>query len=549
MILSPAETIERNHAAGIWGGVTADALFRKTAQSHPDRIAIADAPNRTQWTSGEPRTLTYAEADAEISRIAGLFKALGLTPDCVLGLQLPNTTDTVLIFLAALRTGLIVTPLPLVWRGREIAQALSTCGAKAVITIDRLEKGTYATWMREAAVDVFGLRYVFGIGNDLPDGLIDLNAVMREVGDEVPPADIQRSKSAADHLATLTWTVGSSGSVLPVPRSHNHWIAAGLMTMLEGRIQNGAKILLPYALTGLAGIGSGLMPWLLSGGTLHLHHPENIEQIAHHARAVEADVVVLPGQLAAAVDPLVTTDDGAVTLISIWHGDAVHGVEGEARNQIVDVTLIDEFAHVARLRGAAGPARSLPCGAVGAPSGVADVPVLLELNVESEGSSAAPLRVRGPMVPERAWPGSKTKDWPDAADGYLRTRLVGIRDGGRITAIDSNPFLENAGRIGGIGIELNALDALYAKFGGARDAAAFLAHEPTLGTRLYAVIVPKPDVPFDADAFDAYLEDLKVGTQARPHRVFPAISIPRKETGIVNRKALEDLVAEYRASA
>lgn len=548
MILSPADTIERNQASGVWGRVTLDALFRKTAQNHPDRIALADAPNRERWTSGEPRTLTYAEADVEISRLAGLFKALGLTPDNVVGIQLPNTTDAVLIFLATLRAGLIAAPVPLVWRGREIAEALSTCGAKAVITIDRLESGTYATWMREAAVDIFGLRYVFGIGKDLPDGLLDLNAVMKEVGDEVPPAEVTRVKNAADHLATLTWAMGPSGALMPVPRSHNHWISAGLMPMLEGRIQDGAKILLPYSLSGLAGIGCGLVPWLLCGGSLHLHHPEDIQQIANHARVTEADIVVVPGQLTPLIDKLLKTNESARTIAAVWHAGADNSLQPPHTNQIVDITLIDEIALVARLRGETGPVRALPSGAIGAPSGIADVPVLLELKVESEGSSAAPLHARGPMVPERAWPGSTTTDWPDAADGYLRTRLVGVRDEGAIKNVDANPFLENAALIGGIGVELNALDLLYGKFDGASDAAAFLVNEPTLGTRLYAVIVPKTGSQLDEDAFRAYLDEVKIGVHSRPHAVLHAANIPRNETGIVNRKALEDLVSEFKAA-
>ncbi|MDJ0929836.1 AMP-binding protein [Breoghania sp.] len=110
MILSTASTIERNHASGVWGRVALDALFRKMAQKHPESLALVDEPNRSSWTSGEARSLTYEAADLEISRLAGLCKALGLTPDSVIGLQLPNTTDAAVIVLAALRTGLIVTP-------------------------------------------------------------------------------------------------------------------------------------------------------------------------------------------------------------------------------------------------------------------------------------------------------------------------------------------------------------------------------------------------------------------------------------------------------
>lgn len=549
MILSPSAIVERHHASGVWGRVTLDALFRKTAQAYPDRLALADAPNREKWTSGAPRELTYAEADAEISRLAGLFKVLGLTPDSVIGMQLPNTTDAVLMMLAAMRAGLVATPIPMVWRGREITEALKTAGAKAVITVDRLESGSYAAWMREAAVDVFGLRYVFGIGTDLPDGLLDLNAVMQEVGDEVPPAEISRATNAADHVATLSWSLASSGGLAPVPRSHNHWISTGLMTMIEGRIADGAKMLLPYSLSGLAGFGCGVVPWLLSGGSLHLHHPEDMQGIASHARNIDADVIVVPGQLAALADKRITREGDPITIAAVWHAGADTGPQPGRVNQVVDVTLIDELALVARLRGEAGRSRTLPHGSAGAPSGVTEAQVLVELKAETAGSSAAPILVRGPMVPERAWPGAKATDWPDAADGYLRTRLVGIREGSEIREVETNPFSQNAALIGGIGVELNALDLLYSRCPGVADAAAFVTRDATLGARLYAVVVPDGSGEFGGESsFTEYLDEVGAGAQTRPHAVITTSSISRGDAGMVNRKALGELAAEYRAA-
>ncbi|WP_321341283.1 class I adenylate-forming enzyme family protein [Breoghania sp.] len=545
MILSPAATIERNHASGVWGRVALDALFRKTATKHPDRIALADEPNRASWTSGEPRSLTYAEADTEISRLAGLFKALGLTPDSVIGLQLPNTTDAVIIVLAALRAGLIVTPLPLVWRGREIADALSTASAKAVITTDKLESAVAADWMRDAAVEVFGLRYVLGLGDDLPDGLVSLTAVLNEVGDEIPPADIARGDKAADHLATLTWTIGASGKPLPVPRTHNHWVAAGLATMLESRIADGASIVLPYSVAGLAGIGSGLVPWLLSAGTLHLHHPENVASIARHANAVAADFVVVPGPLAKRVaDGL----EGPTTLAAVWQAGAERSNDAISGRTVVDVTLIQEFAAMATRREGEVYAQDLPLGRREGAGGISVAELKLDTpdGASSSGSGAASLLVRGAMVPDTAWPGAPTADWPDAADGYLRTRLIGLGDGKTISHLDINPFLGNSGIVGGISLDLAALDALFKGFEGLYDAAAFLGGDPVLGTRLYAAIVAKPGESFDPSAFEAYLADAKVGLQARPSDYVAVDSIPRSDAGFVNRKALESRLQDLR---
>ena len=547
MILSSASTIERNHASGVWGRVALDALFRKTAKKHPDRIALVDEPNRATWTSGAARSLTYQEADQEISRLAGLFKALGLAPDSVIGLQLPNTTDAAVIILAALRAGLIVSPIPLVWRGREIADALSTVGAKAVITTDRLEGAAAADWMRDAAVEVFGLRYVLGLGDDLPDGLISLSTVLAEVGDEIPPADIVRGEKAADHLATLTWTVGASGRPLPVPRTHNHWVAAGLATMLESRIGDGARILLPYSMTGLAGLGCGLVPWLLAAGTLHLHHPENLSGMTRHATSVEADLVVVPGQLAASTAKRLTSP---TTLAAVWQSGMERQGEPVSGHTVVDVTLIQEFAAIAQRREGASYVQTLPLGLSQGAGGISVAELKLDTpdGGASRGSGAASLLVRGAMVPECGWPGAPREDWPDAADGFLRTRLMGLGEANRITHIDVNPFLGNSGLVGGVSLDLAALDALYREYEEIEDAAAFLTEDPVLGTRLYAALVRKSARPFDRTGFENYLADRKIGLQGRPAGFVEVDMIPRSDNGFVNRKALEVQLHEVRTA-
>ena len=51
-----------------------------------------------------------------ISAIAARLRALGLHTDAVVGVQLPNTVESVLTILGVLRAGMIAAPLPLLWR-------------------------------------------------------------------------------------------------------------------------------------------------------------------------------------------------------------------------------------------------------------------------------------------------------------------------------------------------------------------------------------------------------------------------------------------------
>src|ERR1700710_2978337 len=103
--------------------MTLDDLFRRAAERRPDAIALADPPNRESFTDGAPHRLTYAEADRAISAIASRLRQLRLQTDSIVGIQLPNTVESVLTILGVLRAGMIAAPLPLLWRRKDAVAA------------------------------------------------------------------------------------------------------------------------------------------------------------------------------------------------------------------------------------------------------------------------------------------------------------------------------------------------------------------------------------------------------------------------------------------
>jgi acyl-CoA synthetase (AMP-forming)/AMP-acid ligase II len=65
-----------SRASGIT--TTLDDLFRRAGVRHPDAPALADPPNRTSFTEGAPRTLSYAQVDHAISAVAARLRSSGL---------------------------------------------------------------------------------------------------------------------------------------------------------------------------------------------------------------------------------------------------------------------------------------------------------------------------------------------------------------------------------------------------------------------------------------------------------------------------------------
>jgi len=101
-----------------------------------------------------------------------------LPTNSVIAIQLPNTVEFMLTVLAAHRAGLIVALLPLLWRQAELTVALNRTGARAIVTMGRVDGVAHADLAMNAAAESFSIRHVCGFGNDLPEGMASLDLAM-----------------------------------------------------------------------------------------------------------------------------------------------------------------------------------------------------------------------------------------------------------------------------------------------------------------------------------------------------------------------------------
>ncbi|WP_068089532.1 class I adenylate-forming enzyme family protein [Polycladidibacter stylochi] len=532
MILSSEKTITSYNQSGVWGNVTLDALFRRAAQNNPNRIALVDAPDRQDWTGGAPRSLTYAQAETEIRRIAGFFNTVGLEPDDIIAIQSPNTVDTVLCILAALRAGLIVSSFPLHWRHSEILPCLSDIGAKALITADRVETRMLGEDALNTAADYFSLKFVFGLGKQLPDGLIDMAPMIAESPEAFPEPRISRQGHAANHIATLTWVHTPAGPK-PIPRSHNHWVAAGLMPFLETRLPSAAKLVIPYILSGLTGLGAGLVPWLLSEGTLHLHHPLALHSLIDHARWIEADYIVVPGSIAPNVDSSLAS--WGTKVIAAWNVAAMTPLEYKPEGEFYDLHIAEEYGMVAKLRGQSTLPNSFRMGSISAPSASPHAPTLLEISAaEQDLPENIHASFKGAMVPDVAWPDKKPA-FTFSESGELQTNipLDICEENDAIIYGFKRPESYAPGMT-----DLPRLDDIFTGFPGVKEAAAFLVEDEIVGHRLMVAVVAKDSRMVEVDDFYAYLDAARVSLAILPHKIIALKRLPKDIRGQIDREQL-----------
>jgi hypothetical protein len=413
--------------------VTIDEVFRRLAQRRPDALALADAANRETFTDAAPRRLTYAEADRMVTAIAGRLRRMGLPTDAIVGIQLPNIVENILAMLGVLRAGMIVAPLPLLWRRADAVTALARVGAKALITCSHFGAFNHSQFAMRVAAEVFSIRYVCGFGKNLPDGVVPFDDLFTaEKLDPIPPLDRERHNNAAAHIAAITFDVGEGGLV-PVARNHYELLAAGLAVLLESRLAQDSSILSAIPPSSFAGISLTLLPWLLSGGTLVLHHPFDLGILARQRRDDRCGTLILPGPVVLRLAEMgAFAGDGPASVIAAWRSPerlATSPVWRESSTVLVDVSIFGEAALVPGRRGAGGRPSPVPFGAVIAPRGSTGGIVVAELIRTDAGTVAS----RGPMVPQHSFPpGIERSGLP-----YFKVGRRGLVDSGYTCRIDT----------------------------------------------------------------------------------------------------------------
>ncbi len=415
--------------ARIGGRATIDELLSRAAARRPDAVALLDAPNREAISDGQPRRLSYRQADRMVSAIAGRLRRLGLHTDTIVALQMANTVENVLTILGILRAGLIAMPLPLLWRRADMVAALSRVGATALIVNGRIGTADHYELAMQVAAEIFPIRYVCGYGRDAPDGLVPFDDLF--TAGKLDPIPAWAEERAAEpgpgaHLAVITWDVSADGLV-PVARSHAELIAGGLAVMHESRLAQDAVLLSTLTLSSLAGLATAMTPWLLVGGTLALHHPFDPEAYFAQVTTIGIDSIVLPGPLAAQLAECGRSVLGAGSpdVIGVWRVPerltrALPWRETKAR--MTDILVFGETGLVAACRGPGGKPADIPFGIVPAPRAPKGNIIAAEITATPVGT----LAIRGPMVPRAPFPpGAERSGFP-----YFRVSASGFVDTG-----------------------------------------------------------------------------------------------------------------------
>lgn len=126
-VLLPVERSRRGSPVAAPAG-TVPALFAAAAARHPESPAL----------TGEQQILTYAELEAESSRLAQALAGRGIGPEDRVAIALPRSADSVIAILAVLQSGAAYVPVDVDLPKERIESILRQADPKLTLTVELL---------------------------------------------------------------------------------------------------------------------------------------------------------------------------------------------------------------------------------------------------------------------------------------------------------------------------------------------------------------------------------------------------------------------------
>jgi acyl-CoA synthetase (AMP-forming)/AMP-acid ligase II len=544
VILSQEGTIKRHVAAGAWSRVTLDDLFRRGVERDPGGVVFRNSGDAV--VPGLDHALTFSDADRRIDALASFFAGVGLKPDTVVGIHLPPSAEAAVIVLAALRAGLIICPLPLHLTRSEMADVVAAAGIRAIATASEIEGEPSAEQVRDVAAEAFAIRFVFAVGLGIPDGLIDLDAVLSDLEQFGPPPVLARRGAPADHIAALSLMRDAGDRLVIAPHSHNHLVAAALAHALESAMAPGEVLLSTMHPASPAGLAGGLATALINGGTVAFHHPTRMARLTAAAVTAGAGRVVLPAAFAGEADAALPAE---IALSLVTPGLDPNGVADLAPGRpVTDLFTLGGLCLLPVSRGADNAAAMLPAGPVRIPRTADGSAVLFETRIKPRAASTdrrttsgtGDLLVTGAIVPDAPWPepagAGSVGTLTVGADGIVRTGLLAQASADGLDIRLRGPaadLLVVAGRT----IAPGRIESLLKTHPSVEDAAVFPVDAAHVGARVGIAVVPRPGQAIRGDELSLFLAE-RGGSLDTPAVLSVVKAIPRGADGAILREAL-----------
>ena len=205
----------------------------------------ASAPALDADYRGTAHQFAFGDLDARSDRLAFVLAARGLAAGDRLAFYLANRVEIIDLWLACAKLGVIVVPVNVLYRDREIRHILADAAPTAVVSAPQhaadLPAGA-TCWMIDE---------LDALAESAPQ-----TAVAHAAGDDTP--------------AALVYTSGTTGPAKGAILTHGNFTANARALVSAWRITAGDRYLAVLPLFHVHGLGNGVHAWLASGCHMRL---------------------------------------------------------------------------------------------------------------------------------------------------------------------------------------------------------------------------------------------------------------------------------------
>lgn len=187
--------------------IISDRLF-ELADRHPDKELVFD-PNQGRFT--------YRQVADQVERLAMGLRQMGLGPEDIVVLQLPNWLPFIVFHLAITAVGAVTVNVPIIYRERELRALLDLTKAKAVILPRAYGNDDFLPIAETLKKEYPSLEKLFLVGGDptvLPAEMIGYENFMETPWER--QGDVEELKGlvpAPEELTVLGFTSGTTGEL------------------------------------------------------------------------------------------------------------------------------------------------------------------------------------------------------------------------------------------------------------------------------------------------------------------------------------------------
>jgi acyl-CoA synthetase (AMP-forming)/AMP-acid ligase II len=536
----PGERMREFERAGHWVPTTSNEELDRVAASTPDKTALVDVRGR----------LTYAEYHRRVQRLAARFLALGLGPDDVIAVQLPNWSEFAIVVNAAMMAGIPFCQYHSDFRAREVEFILGFTRAALVIAPREFRRFDYPVMVREMRPRLPALKHEMYVGEGAPPGAFDLRAFLdADAPPECPEAELRRRRPHGNDLMRTAFTSGTTGDPKAVLHLHNTTNCA-CRFLNQGQAIGPDSVFLIFLPVGLNWGLFNVQQAIYAGCTAVLQdvfRPEQAlaliqaERVTHFCCAPAHLVSMLN------VKDFDKYDLGSVQVMMTGGASCPIEVIREVRQRmpghLLEMYGMLEVGSQAHTRLDEDP--EAVCGLVGRSLPAMRNRVVDEHGVDCSPGTVGEILTYGPSVSIGYYNNPDANRRSFTADGWFHTGDQGV--------FDARGYLRIVGRIkemiirGGANIYPREIEEVLYQHPKVMDAAVVGLPDPRLGERTCACIVPKAGQSITFEEVVDFLRP-RIATYKLPEFLEVMTDLPRTPTGKIQKGPLRDIVVGRRTA-